>query len=106
MSFKDIQANDLAACLKDVGLPVSYNGLNSHGILTYEPTEVLQLNSKSYSVYDTAITLTITTGSLGPLKATKANQIESITVDATAYKIDKFLSISAVETKLWISGVA
>lgn len=105
MSFKDIRANDIKVSMVDVGIPVEYNGYNTYGILLLEPTDVLALNSKTYAVQDTVQTLTIATNSLGILKISKASGNELIMVDNIQFKIDKYISISDVETKIWLSGI-
>lgn len=103
-SLNNIIAHDLTACLQD-GVPVEYNGLSTFGIPSDEPTEVLQMNSKSFAVQSTTKTLTIVTDSLGPLKATKAGSVEYITVDGIKYRLDRFIKLTnGLESKLWLSG--
>ena len=106
MAFKDIEKLDVAFSLKEIGVPVEYNGYKTYGIFDNEATEALLLNSKQFSVQSTELTLIIGTGSIGTIKNTTAKSIELITIDGTDYKIDKFIPLSnGLETKLWVSGI-
>ena len=90
---------DLAFAYGEVGSVVVFGNFTSHGILTHEPTDILQMNLKQYAVSDTEITLTIPAGSLGTL-----SNNSSLTVDGKAYLIHKYIPINdGLETKLWLS---
>lgn len=101
MAFKNVCATDLASIFKDTGSTVSYNGFNTYGFKTYEPTDVLQLDSKHYSVNATNLTLVIATGSLGVLP----NNAQ-VVVDGVTYLIKSPLLIGdGLETKMNLVGI-
>jgi hypothetical protein len=101
MALQDIFKNDLALMMKETGSLVSYNGFTTYGVLSHDPTEVLSLNSKQYSVQDTSLTLTIATGSIGKIKNN-----ETLQVDNTTYQIYKYIiQDDGLDTKIWLSGV-
>ena len=100
MSFKDLQAGNMAFILSHCGNVVSYNGITGNGLLFYDPTEALQLGNKAFAISDNELTLTIATGSFGTLKNNTA-----IVVDSKNYLIKKFILLSdGLEEKLWLSG--
>ena len=97
-SLQDIFLRDVAFAYGDAGVPVIYGTYSTKGVLLNEPLEVLQMNSKSYAVQDTTLTLTIVTDSIGVLK----NNTEII-VSGLSYQINKWIVLgNGLETKLWI----
>ena len=102
MAINDIFKADLNFMMKETGSTVSYNGLDIYGVLFHDPTEALSIGSKQLSVTETALTIIITTGSLGTLK-NKTN----IVVDGKQYQIYKYIiQDDGLETKIWLSEVS
>lgn len=99
MGLNDIFKKDLAMLMKDTGSSVSYNGLDTYGVLFHDPTEVLALSNNQLSVQDTVLTIIITTGSIGTIK-NKTN----IYIDNKKYTVYKYIvQDDGLETKIWVS---
>ena len=99
-SLNSIFESDLAFVLSDVGSLVVYGSYTTQGVLLNEPKDILQMSSKQYAVLDVETTLTIQTGSIGPIVSPYAN----ITVDGVLYQIHRPLLLSdGLETKLFLS---
>lgn len=100
-SLNDIYGMDVAFAYREAGVSVVYGTHTTRGILLNEPLEVLQMNSKTYAVQDTTLTVTIVTGTLGTLKNNTA-----IVVAGGSYQINKWVLLGiGQETKIWILAV-
>jgi len=99
INLNSMFANDLSMIMQEVGSKVVYGPFQTEGILNNEGTEVLQLGSKQFSVSDTTLTLTISTGSVGVI-----NNNTQILVENIVYDITKFLFLDdKLTTKIWLS---
>jgi hypothetical protein len=101
MAFTDIFSRDIAAAFREIGSLVVYGAFTTYGILNHEPTDVLAMSEKAYTIQDTTLTLIIGTGLIGTVRNNT-----SITVAGIAYKIDHFIITgNGLETKLWLVGM-
>jgi len=99
LNLNTMFANDLSMIMQEVGSKVVYGPYQTEGILNHEATEVLQLGSKQFSVSDTTLTLTITTGSIGIISNNTQIIVENVVYDITKYL---FLD-DRLTTKIWLS---
>jgi hypothetical protein len=101
VALRDIKIADLAFILSEIGSPVTYNGVSSFGIVNNDPTDVLQIGSKAFSVHDTELTMVVLTGSLGTLINNS-----NIVVNGITYTLHKPTVLSdGLETKVWLTKV-